>query len=119
MHLAGAKIHLSQHEDGDVVIEGSSELRPIHQPQRHLVAEKLGQTLRNVKIGPEIFLFRNDDLSSRPELQSRSEQFEDVHRSRIRDRDLNWIRADQTRDRSGHPLRKLDPAMLRPAPDEV
>ena len=48
VYLAGAKIHLSQHEDRDVIIEGSSELRPIHQPQRHVVAEKLGQPLRNV-----------------------------------------------------------------------
>ena len=87
---------MGQHDDRDVVPDGVVEPGiAFHQAHFMAAAQHAGQALRDVEVGREIALFRDDDSAVRPFGQCRRQQLEQVDRSRIGADDLFGFGADE------------------------
>ena len=76
--LAGAEVHLGEHENGDPVVESGAEIGTIDDPELGPVPEEPGQTLRHVEVGREVLALGEDHRSVGAHCERSGEQLEQV-----------------------------------------
>ena len=120
VHPAAAVIDMGQHDDRDIVPDRPVQLRvALDQAQFVSAAQHPGQALRDVEVGREIALFRDDDRAVRPFGQCRRQQFEQVHRCRIGADNLLGFRADEAGELGAAAPWHVVPVVGVPALDQV
>ena len=120
VHPAAAIVDMGQHDDRDIVPDRAFKLGiALDQAQFVSAAQHPGQALRDVEVGREIALFRDDDRAVRPFGQCRRQQLEQVDRGRIGADDLAGFRADEGSELGAAAPRHAVPVVGVPALDQV
>ncbi len=117
--FAGAVVDVGQRHHRGVVVDGGGDFARRHRTQCSPARGKFGDTLGDIKIGGKITGLAENGAAPGPQLARSRQQFEQIDRRGIGDRDLSRCGADQARDLVADPLRQSYPIVLGPAAHQM